>query len=554
MLDLSKDVECIAIEDKLIKYANSVLQYEQRRRDFFASGGKRCDLDNDWRYKYNERECDRKKTDFTESLESYLNKFEKQADKEQIAGHFVWGIVELYKGGIWRRKQIAGRNKDFLNEGLTLVEEIVQKHKLNSKDKVRLLQHIIKSKYHKEVNSDKNKKVGKDVLDVLASFSSHDLEQSVLEKLYDEAVQNISERRKDKHSTKEIGVFLEMFQKYAENVKLVHKSAVVDYANLYFLMIGKSVDETDDKKQNNQGNQSANVVEYEEEQDGNNFDSGIKALVSLATKTVSAQKKAKCCREKSVLDKEVIKGIFEAYVEHVKTSDSFDRKLAGKMKDLMVASFGMADYSISDVKEILDVLDVLDNSDFKKAGKKSKLMGLEFLRSDIANEAKDNKVISQNPLGRIGGVYSYDDVVEYADNLFKRARGNGALKTKTDVLWDLVKNETTHRKELVLDIAKLYADSRSSSEMDMVNNLHFHDRMITFFQSVVAESDYDYNDHDVAKLQFVLEKGANEHETFADMAFYVGCVLPRDNWRIPTVKSATDNLISELVIKGGYHR
>lgn len=499
MLDLSKDENCVNVEKALVEYAESVANREQARRDFFAAGGKAYDLKNDARFSSIQAMSSLKKNVFYVRLKKYIEKFEKNDDKKQVNGHFLWGVVRLYKDGLWRKNQLFGNSKDFLNEGLDFIENVVCNHPMTSLDKVRLLQHLIANGYHKEVNSDKTKRVKKETLNVLASFDPHDLEQTVWDELYDKAVCNIEKKRKDKHSGSEVETFFSMFNLYVENVKLVHKTAVADYANLYFLMADKVPNELD-----------------------------VGILARLASKTMKAKRTARACNEKFVLDKDAMKDVFAAYVQHVDESKGFNDSLANQMKRLAMVAFEMTDYSTRDVN---DILDILDNLKIEKRGGKAKLLGLEKLRTEIANTARGNRNIMLNPLGRNDGNYSYYDMIDYAGDLFERAKKSAVKPVKIDTLWGLVENEGENRKALVRDIAEIYANSRRAGEMEYYGNMEFHERMTKFFQTAVSE--FEYDDRDVASLERTIRKGAGGHESFVNMAFYVknSVVVPDNDWR-----------------------
>lgn len=484
MLDLSKDEHCLFVEQRLVDYALSVGRREQARCKFFANGGLEGKLKEDETYNKEADASEKNKKVFYESLNAYMAKFEKLEDKQQINGHFWWKVKEVYYKGEFRGKKLNMNSHHFFNDGLNYINDVFCEKPSTSLDKFRLLEHLVANGYLDKKDKNGVSLISRESLKVLASINPHDLKQNDLDSLYKVSVENISKKRRNEAGKTRVKTYFEMFQVYAKNIKLVHNSAVSDYAKMFFMMADKVDGELD-----------------------------IAVLRYLATKTMPAQKTARYCGEKKVLDKKAVCDIYKAYVEHVKTGDCFNENLANQMKRLAVLSFEAADYTNKDVDEILNTINVQIKG-------KAKLSGLNELRENIESLAKNNKAIQKNPLGENDGNYSYDNAINYAENLFKQAEKTTSNPVRICGLWNLVENEKENREQLVLDIAQLYVDYMGNKKMESLADMSLHEKMTKFFRSVVSE--YDYDDDKVWNLQRVIEKGGNGNEAFEDMLFSIG--------------------------------
>ena len=333
MLNLKEDARCVNLEQLLIEYAQSVLNREQSRRNFFAKGGKRYNLEADRTYASYCSRCRGYEERFLNGLDNYIKSFGKIDDQMQVNGHFLFFYKKLYqyipptpeeqKAG--KKVLLEGRSKDFLREGLLLAERAINRYPLRSIDKVRFLEHVIKNNYHKEVNGDKDQKMAISVVEKLASFNPHAITEEDFGKLYEKSLNNLSDKSGDR--SKEIALFFNMFKHFERRVGLVSNETVTKYADLYFMMSDKAKSELD-----------------------------INILKSLATKTTSAVITAQICQEKEVLDKDAIQGIFVAYVDHVNKSGSFNQGLANQMERLAAMSFDTGEYTYKDARDIHNII------------------------------------------------------------------------------------------------------------------------------------------------------------------------------------------------------
>ena len=147
MLDLSKDEHCLFVEQRLVDYALAVGMREQARRDFFGKKTNNTNLEDDPTYERQRSISLAKKNIFYKSFNEYMAKFEKLEDKQQVNGHFWWGIKSIYYTGKLRKKDLALYSRDFLNEGLSFINDVVCRKPMSSLDKVRLLEHLVANDY-----------------------------------------------------------------------------------------------------------------------------------------------------------------------------------------------------------------------------------------------------------------------------------------------------------------------------------------------------------------------------------------------------------------------
>lgn len=168
MLNLSVDRQCLEVEEKLIDYAKKYIKSEIKKKsahkDDMAFGESvRC-FDNACIARDN----------FYNSIDTYINGFSNIDDKKQIAGHFLFMVVNLSK---YNKKD--KRQSPFLAEGLTVASKIIEKYPLFEIDKKRFY-GFVKGAREKKIspyalnvvypknysNPMENKKVG----DVVPSF------------------------------------------------------------------------------------------------------------------------------------------------------------------------------------------------------------------------------------------------------------------------------------------------------------------------------------------------------------------------------------------------
>lgn len=522
MLNLKEDTRCISVEKFLIDYAQSVLNREQSRRDFYAKGGKRYDLERDSIYVANCEKCSRCMNQFVNAFDSYINSFGNIEDRMQINGHFLFAYKKLYqyipptleeqKAG--KKILLKGQSKDFLHAGIKLAERAINCYPLRAIDKIRFLEHVIYNNFHKEIRGNKEARMESYAIEKLAMFNPHAIKEDDFVKLYDKTVEHIS--KKSKNCSKEIALFFRMFEHFEKKVVVVTDDTVVKYADLYFMMSDKSKNDLD-----------------------------IAVLGSLANKTMRAVNRAKVCHEGKVLDKSIIKRIFNAYVKHVNSSNGFNNSLARQMVRLAGLSFASANYSVADVKEITNIL---KNAKLTGKEKNEKEQGLANLSVHIENVSKDYKYIYNNLLSKGYSLYqelesdsvSRQNKFDYAIAVIRKAKEETKMPYNDDIViseepYCVVNNENTFAKrrplfevkdnfsdlidvlvkddkadkELVLDVVGAYVDSYTAKELDVgFYNHSFHEKMTAMLQYIVTEC--DYTDKEVSELTRRIAKGAEK--------------------------------------------
>jgi len=481
MLDLANDTNCVEVEQALFEYAQSVLNKKQARRAFFAGGGQKAEWEKNYQCTHWEQKCAILKLNFERKFKAFIGSKKNPDDKKQINGRFLWMMVDLYNKGMWRKNELSGRCRDFVSEGLDLAQYAIVNYELSSKDKIRFLEHVIANGFHREVNSDKGQKISKQTLNVLASFNPHLLEQSVMAGLHEKTLENLE--AKNRNNGAEINIFFELFKTYIANVRVVADDTLKEYGMLYFMMADKTKDSLD-----------------------------IGVLEKMVSKTSEAVKVAGMCGEEEVWDKKAVVSVFEQYAQYLRKGDKVNHNLTMQMQKFAENAFRNADYT---VKDVLAILQVLDSQKFEGTGKNIKKKELSLLAANIANVARENKYIMTSPLNRNDGFCSYDDKLEYVENLFDRVQKGTAGKIKIDKLWNLAEQKCDDDKNFVLDVAKIYVES-SCCDMEKMNNRILFEKMINFYQNVITEN--EFTPEEVAAIAFVFRKEADKCEDFERLA------------------------------------
>ena len=487
------------LENRLVEYFQSVVEYKKANNSFYGGLSEKVKPGyyRDTVYSADSLNANRLEKLKNEKCEEFFLLFEyhlraindAELQKKEV-WHFLDACTELMENKIIREHDTDIKNilplspiksyetKYLMTEAIGFLGKMATKYPLASQDKFSVLEYIVANKYHQRTSSKGVRNIDDNVLLRLVSVNPHSFEQQFFDVLHDRTIRSLNE--KTKNNSKEIATFFEMFKCFEKNIKLVSDETVAEYANLYFLMSDKSRNELD-----------------------------ISVLKNLATKTTKAVKKAHFYGEQEVLDKTAIKNIFATYMEYVNKSGGFNERIANQMVQLAGMAFETEDYSVGEVKEILNII---RDSNVTGAGKSAKRAGIGKLYADVANQARGNLNIYNNPLTM--GYNSMqqgepDDFskLRYAEFLFKRAKSDNSDGVKINGLGDLLIKDGKIDKQLVLGIAEAYGRTYTADEMENLQyNDRFHDKMTKMLQHIVVE--HDYNDDEVRELTNIVSKGA----------------------------------------------
>ena len=454
--DTLKDPKpCIEIEEKLDQYAEATKDWHIARRQYTDRYGNKYDFNDTHPYPYD---------DYTESrmsakINSYL--FSLDENEQKLANG---RLLFHYKDYL---------TQPFAKHAIGLIANSVVVFPLNSDDKIKFLEYLFKAEKQDEFDPR--------ILYKLASYNPNENLEAT-NRLYNKAL-NYFDGAARKNDTR-IATIYGMFKVFSENVESLSPDAAVNYAGIYFSLADRT---------------------------GKPLDPIV--LRNFAIKTPEAIQLAEESKDASVIDKGAVKGILEAYAQHVNSHSTYNEVLANQME--LFAKTVIKSYQYN-MQEALDLAEVIRPAMVDENGKKVRpsknRTALNEMADRVAVFARTSSFRQQNPIKHVNRDnppldLSNDAVLDYAQFLFKTAKNNESVDIKTSGLYSLLTRSGTMDKGLLLDVVGAYADTYTFRDMeDGGYNSSFHEKMGKMMEGIVIK--YDYTDQEVSDLTSRLAKGA----------------------------------------------
>lgn len=504
MSEISEDPRCQEIERKLDEYAEKVRWWHINRRKYVEKNyGNKFKFNEHNSYPYNDEE--ERKT--FEQINNYLLTFANKEERAEANGHLLWKYKDYF-------------SQPFAKHAIDLAKFSIAAHPLSDQNKIKFLEYLFK--YDKETNSDIVLKFGERTFDKLMNYDPHtNLEAT--NRLYAKALSYL-DGTKRKNANK-IEILYSMFKVFGKNVKHISAGAVLNYAEIYFDM----ADRTDKK-----------------------LDALI--LERLAVKTEESYKKSEMCGDEEILDKEVVKDIFKKYVQHVKVAGNFNDKLGEEMASLAKSLIKEYDYTPKEVAELINVIrpkTVDENGNKIRASKKSaQLAQMAYSIMTYYETMPKTKAEKIANICLDGRTQQFDknDALFYMDSVFAYAKANPAKDIKIEKIFKLLTKNNQPNKELLLEVVDAYGQSLTDTDINNVRYNHgLHKKMTKMLQAIVTE--YEYSPDEIKTLRRHIEKGANGHEEFVEMARVVEAKWgQKGDWRFEQAKK---NIVPAIIHKKG---
>ena len=468
---------CIAIEEKLDNYAQKTREWQIARGSYVKQFGNKYDFSDSNQYPYDD-EAERR---MIEKINSYLYSLDTE-ERKLANGRLLFHYKDYL-------------SQPFAKHAVELIANSVNGFQLNDDDKVQFLEYLFKA--------DKQDLFHPRILYKLANYNpNNNLEAT--NRLYNKTLAYFdgAARKNDK----KIATIFGMYRVFAQNVEGISSDAVVNYAEIYFNLADRT-------------NQP--------------LDAAI--LKNFATRTPQALKRASECKDKTVIDKDVIKKVFKAYAEHVASHSAYNPVLAKQMETLAQDVIKSYQYNL---QEALDLVETIRPAKVDENGKKirdsQKKTALTNIADDLNTFARQSSFRQMDPLRSVDrdnptANLSSEKVVDYAEYLFSKAKEYKDIDFKTAGLYGLLTRSGDIDKELLLDVVRVYGKTYSAEDVDNSRfNEGFHNKFTGMLAHIVTE--YDYNYEDVKKLSHNIAKGgegsydvsisSNDYEEYGMQAAY----------------------------------
>ena len=501
MSEISEDPRCQKIERELDYYADKTRAWQIERSRYVKRGdGNKFKYANFNPYPYD----DIVERRMVNQIDEYLLSFGEK-ERAEVNGHFLWKYKEYF-------------SQPFAKHAVNLLEKHITSYPLSDANKIKFLEYLFK--YQDETGNGILFQFDDRVLYKLADFDpNNNLEAT--NRLYNKALGFFDTKKRK--SDEKIKLLYGISKTFIRNIKKISPEAVVNYAEIYFNM----ADRTNKK-----------------------LDAAI--LERLAVKTPYALERKEICGDEEVLDKKVIKEIFEAYAKHVNNQKDFNNNLGAEMADWAKGLFSQHGYTLKEAKDLINIL-YPKEKDEKGAviRDNQKRKCLRAMANDLEqivekNTSMQNSIIKD--IDKENPDLSRERIIDYAERMFDYASQNPQNNVRINTLYNMLTKDKKVDKELLLDVVDAYGQSVRGSEIDLGKfNYKLYDKMTKMLQGITIK--YDYLPEDMSKLCWHIGKGANGHEEFLKMGQAVEFNWAQaDDWRY---ERAPKNVISAIIHKKG---
>lgn len=482
MLELSKDEKCLKLEQYLDDFALKTNLYWKKHRNYFATGGSKFYVSNHMARDEDKMHnaCD----NFSNGYANYVLSFEKKEDKQQVAGHFLWYIVN--KGYL---------SSDFRTDALDICSSLIKE--LSDSDKIKFMEFLFTEPQNKKKSALWHEMKEEDILNLMAFNPNENM--SDINRLYTKALSHLDKMpRKSPNLDKKVKLLNDMFIAFTKNIKEITPDAAENLADIYFKLSEKT-------------NESLSSF----------------AIIELAKKTPYANKLAKQSASEFAVDKKFITQVMKNYVAHVNNpgNKEFNDNLARQM----VRVVNSANFTAEEINHLSDI--IRPNPKLRES---KKTRGLSLITNILENKAA-TYVNNRHPFAIINSMDSQemysDKVTDYATALFTSAKKYPYKKFNTSSLYELLTSNDMIDKSLLLQVVDAYGSSLTEKDLNQDNiNYGFHKQMTNMLQNIVTE--YDYRPEEMSMLKHHISKGACGHEEFEYMAVVVeNAQAVNDDWR-----------------------
>ncbi len=468
---------CIAIEEELDRYADRTREWQISRSRHVKNYGNKFDFNDYNAYPYSDEDERR----IFEKINSYLGSLDSE-ERKLANGRLLFHYKDYL-------------SQPFAKHAVELIANSVNGFQLNDDDKVQFLEYLFKA--------DKQDLFHPRILYKLANYNPNDNLEAT-NRLYNKTLAYFdgAARKNDK----KIDVIFGMYKVFAQNVEGISADAVVNYAKIYFDLADRT-------------SRPLNAA----------------ILKNFVTKTPKALKRAEECKDATVVDKEVVKAVFKSYAEHVNSHSNYNPVLARQME--ILAQNIMESYQYN-LQEALDLAETLRPAKIDESGKKIRDSQKRTTMNDLADRlnlfARRDSFRQMNPIRNVdrdnpSANLTNENVVDYAEFLFSKAKEYKDYDFKTAGLYGLLTCSGNIDKKLLLDVADAYGKTYTAEDIDNSNfNEGFHNKFTNMLAHIVTKYDYSYEEikeltHHIAKGgegKYSVSISENDYDEYGVTAAY----------------------------------
>jgi hypothetical protein len=370
-----------------------------------------------------------------------------------------------------------------------MIKDLVYKQPMTARNKIHFLEYLFSKDYQRNQKQDNAFTKA-----FYCKLADYDPSQNMVDtnRMYYKARKRFGAVGHRKNP--DVELVFDMFKVFVGNVETIEPATVVNYAELYFDMQRHSAKEL-----------------------------AFEPIAQLCSKTPWSRKMRDACGGHLFLDKEVMKDIFQKYAEIGLASKDVDKEMNRQMTETAKNIMDKYHYTMTEARQLAEaVLPPECDDDGKSIHGNKQRAAMQQMSNELQQYAENSLERQKDPFKNLDMRHliepvEREQIVDYAEQLFKDAAQHSGAEVNVDVIYTLLKTSGAIDKKALNEVVLAYGESVSPQALDNSSyNVSLNNNMRKMLGHI-AETE-EYSDAEMEQLTHAISRGGKGHEDFERMA------------------------------------